>query len=227
MTQLVGASSHKPKGCRFNSQSGHMPRLLVGPWSGNVWEATNHFFLSHWCFSPSLSPSLPNSLESISKSSDEVKKYVYIYFWENEFGEVLFTMQINLICFRRKLFLTQLLSANTRKTNVNEIFSWLFILNYVYDKALLVLQFLTNKISMTWWTLSGLLIIAIVFQSLLLSAPIHDFEKVKTHTFMKNISNYIRLTKQIWIIEVCWIKNINFFHVSLPWEVFHVRKVFA
>ena len=25
----VGASSHKPKGCKFNSWSGHMPRLWV------------------------------------------------------------------------------------------------------------------------------------------------------------------------------------------------------
>ena len=27
VAQLVGASSHKPKGHRFDSQSGHMPRL--------------------------------------------------------------------------------------------------------------------------------------------------------------------------------------------------------
>ena len=48
------APACKPKGCHFNSQSGHMPGLWV---RSPVWgsqEAT-----TYWCFSPFLSPSLP------------------------------------------------------------------------------------------------------------------------------------------------------------------------
>ena len=43
---------------RFNSRLGHMPGLWSGSPVGSVWEAT-----THWCFSPSLSPSLPLSLK--------------------------------------------------------------------------------------------------------------------------------------------------------------------
>ena len=57
LAQLVGASSHKPKDCRFNSQSGHIPRLLVLSPVGCMRKATN------WCFSITLMflslPSLP------------------------------------------------------------------------------------------------------------------------------------------------------------------------
>ena len=44
----------EPKGCWFNSQSGHMPGLRARSPVGGAWEAT-----THWCFSPSLSPSFP------------------------------------------------------------------------------------------------------------------------------------------------------------------------
>lgn len=55
MVQLVEASSHTPKGVRFNSQSGHITGLRVWSRSQHVWEATN------WCFS------LPSSLSEINK----------------------------------------------------------------------------------------------------------------------------------------------------------------
>ena len=48
----------EPKGCWFDSQSGHMPGLWARSPVGGTWEAT-----MHWCFSPSLSPSLPLSLK--------------------------------------------------------------------------------------------------------------------------------------------------------------------
>ena len=54
VAQLVGASSHKPKVCRFDSHSGHMPGLQVQSQSGCMWEATNQCF-SHTSMSLSLS----------------------------------------------------------------------------------------------------------------------------------------------------------------------------
>ena len=48
------ALASEPKGHQFNSQSGHIPGLQVrSPVRGAQEETT------HWCFSPSLSPSLP------------------------------------------------------------------------------------------------------------------------------------------------------------------------
>ena len=44
----------EPKHHRLNYQSGHMPGLGSGSPVGGVWEAT-----THWCFSSSLSASLP------------------------------------------------------------------------------------------------------------------------------------------------------------------------
>ena len=44
------------KGRWFNSQSGHMPGLQARSPVRGAWEAT-----IHWCYSPSLSPSLPLS----------------------------------------------------------------------------------------------------------------------------------------------------------------------
>ena len=46
----------EPKGRQFNSQSGHMPGLQASSPVGCAQEAT-----THWCFSPSLSPSVPFS----------------------------------------------------------------------------------------------------------------------------------------------------------------------
>ena len=53
--------AYEPKGCLFNSQSGHVPGLQPRSPVGGTQEAT-----THWCFSPSLSPSLLLSLK-ISK----------------------------------------------------------------------------------------------------------------------------------------------------------------
>ena len=53
----------KPKGHRLDSQSGDMPGLRAkSPVERGVWEAT-----THWCFSPSFSPSLPLSKSKINK----------------------------------------------------------------------------------------------------------------------------------------------------------------
>ena len=52
----------EPKGCWFNSQTGHMPGLQTRSPVGGTQEAT-----THWCFSPSLSPSLPFSKKKINK----------------------------------------------------------------------------------------------------------------------------------------------------------------
>ena len=49
----------EPKGHWFDSQSGHMPGLQARSPIGGMQEAT-----THWCFSPSLSPSLPLSLKT-------------------------------------------------------------------------------------------------------------------------------------------------------------------
>ena len=48
----------KARALWFDSQSGHMPGLQARPPVGDMWEAT-----THWCFFPSLSPSLPLSLK--------------------------------------------------------------------------------------------------------------------------------------------------------------------
>ena len=63
----------EPNGCQFNSQSGHMPGLWARSPVGDAQEAT-----THWCFSPSLSPSLPLSLK-INKLNLKKKKES----WEN------------------------------------------------------------------------------------------------------------------------------------------------
>ena len=52
------ALSCKLKGPYFDSRSGYTPGLWVRSSVGSVREAT-----THWCFSPSLSPSLPFSLK--------------------------------------------------------------------------------------------------------------------------------------------------------------------
>ena len=52
------APACKPKSHRFSSQSGHTPGLRARSPVGDVWEVT-----THWCFSPSFSPSLPLCLK--------------------------------------------------------------------------------------------------------------------------------------------------------------------
>ena len=44
VVQLAGASSHKTKSCRFNSQWGLCPGCGFSPWSGCMQEAANRFF---------------------------------------------------------------------------------------------------------------------------------------------------------------------------------------
>ena len=63
VAQLVGVSSHTPKGCGFNSQSGHIATYLgccFDPRLGRTQEATNQ------CSSLSLSLSLSSLLKSIN-----------------------------------------------------------------------------------------------------------------------------------------------------------------
>ena len=50
----------EPKGGQFDPQSGRMPGLWARSPVGGAWEAT-----THWCFSPSLSPSLPLCLNQL------------------------------------------------------------------------------------------------------------------------------------------------------------------
>ena len=52
------APACEPKGHRFNSQSGQVPGLQAGSPFVSVQEAA-----THWCFSPTLSPSLALSLK--------------------------------------------------------------------------------------------------------------------------------------------------------------------
>ena len=52
------APACEPRGHWFDSWLGHMPGLRARPSVGGVQQAT-----AHWCFSPSLSPSLPLSLK--------------------------------------------------------------------------------------------------------------------------------------------------------------------
>ena len=61
VAQLVGAFSRITKGCRFDSQSGHIPRLRVQSLFGAHMGGKRPKFLSHKDVSLSLSPtSLPS-----------------------------------------------------------------------------------------------------------------------------------------------------------------------
>ena len=64
------APAYEPKGHWFDSQSGHMPGLPARSRVGGMWEAT-----THWCFSPSLSPSLLLCLKinKILKNNKKIK----------------------------------------------------------------------------------------------------------------------------------------------------------
>ena len=68
MAHLVGALSYKLKGCGFNSQSGHMPRLWVQSLVGVLMGGNRPMFLSHIDISLPLSPSLSLFLKSTSTS---------------------------------------------------------------------------------------------------------------------------------------------------------------
>ena len=53
VAQLVGMLSCKPKDCRFDSQSGHMPELWVQSQSRCIWEENQSIFLSLFISLPS------------------------------------------------------------------------------------------------------------------------------------------------------------------------------
>ena len=75
MARLVGALSWTPKGCMFNPQSGHKPRLLV--WSLMcIWEATNWSLSVCLCLSLCLSVSVSVSL-SLSNQSTSLGEDVF------------------------------------------------------------------------------------------------------------------------------------------------------
>ena len=75
----------EPKSCWFDSQSGHMPRLQAWSLVGGTWEAT-----THWCFSPSLSPSL---LLSLKINRIFKKLCIYSYLFKFHFKSTLHLMQ--------------------------------------------------------------------------------------------------------------------------------------
>ena len=52
----------EPEGCWFDSQTRHKPGLYTRSPVGGLWEAT-----SHWCFFPSLSPSLTLSKNNLKE----------------------------------------------------------------------------------------------------------------------------------------------------------------
>ena len=66
---LIGVSSYIPKGCGFNSQSGHVPRSLVRSLVEARVGSSQSMFLPH--ISVFLSLFLPLSLKSINISSGE------------------------------------------------------------------------------------------------------------------------------------------------------------
>ena len=76
---LVWHIIYTPKGCRFESQSGHTPRLWVCPLSGHVQGATDaspaHQCVVLVCFPLFLSPSILSSLgEDLKKKKSTMTK---------------------------------------------------------------------------------------------------------------------------------------------------------
>ena len=76
VSQLVGASSLTPKGCRFDSQSGHIPRFWVQSLVGV--QMCNQSLSLSLSLSPFLS--LLSSLLQINKHILKIKEYGF-YFW--------------------------------------------------------------------------------------------------------------------------------------------------
>ena len=70
VAKLVGMSSHKPKGCRFNSWSGHMPRLWVWSLVGAHTELINWYF------------SLPLMSLSLFLSVSQINKHILKWRWK-------------------------------------------------------------------------------------------------------------------------------------------------
>ena len=67
VAQVAGVSPSNLKGCGFDSQSGHRPRLCFDPCRGTQERQLVHVSLSHGCFSPSLS--LPPPLSKINNKN--------------------------------------------------------------------------------------------------------------------------------------------------------------
>ena len=67
VAQLVEALSHTPKGCGFDSRSGHMPRLGAQSPIGVRMRGHQSMFLSHTDMSLSLPSSLSNSINNNTK----------------------------------------------------------------------------------------------------------------------------------------------------------------
>ena len=85
VVQLVGASSHKPKGRGFDSDQGTYLGCGFGPQLGSMQEATNRYF-SVTQMSLSLLLSLPSSLSKISEhvlGEDEIKRKKILFIKQN------------------------------------------------------------------------------------------------------------------------------------------------
>ena len=104
VAQLVGVSSYTPRGCRFDSRSGHRPRLWV--WSP-VRVCTRYnwsMFLSY--SSISLFLSFPLSLKSMNISSGEkfvknFKKYIEVF----RVGGIMSATYLYTVIREEKLFI--------------------------------------------------------------------------------------------------------------------------
>ena len=85
MAQFVGASSHRPKGCGFDSWSGLIPRLWAPSLVGARMEGNRSMFLSHSngciCLSVCHPLSLPLSLKSIN-SPGWYRSVDWVLAWE-------------------------------------------------------------------------------------------------------------------------------------------------
>ena len=79
MAQLVGVLSYTTKVCRFDSWSGHIPRLQVRSLVGLLMRGNIPMFLPHVSLSPSSPPSVPLSLKSINIFSNEDCKKKMLY----------------------------------------------------------------------------------------------------------------------------------------------------
>ena len=88
----------EPKGRQFDSQSGHMPGLRARSPLGGAWEAT-----THWCFSPSLSPSLPLSLKINKIFKKERKKGSRKVIFQEVIGAERLIWQGGILIFERLL----------------------------------------------------------------------------------------------------------------------------
>ena len=78
---LSWSSSCEQKGHQFSSQWGHMPSVRVqSSVQGACERQPIHVSLSHWCFSPSLSPSLVLSLKINKILKNKIKYPACIHF---------------------------------------------------------------------------------------------------------------------------------------------------